>query len=182
MPAKKYTRKRSRNSKNFVALPISGSGAIGSLADLSVVSDDVFSADLNEDLYMISADLICNVVGLTAGEGDPSMFGIAHGDYTDAEIAEKLNVALLGPGSKIEQERSRRLVRNVGPLYGNGLNTHTDMRLSGKTGPGITRTKIKFVIQSGKNLKAFLYNRSGGTITTGAVLQYSGTIYGRWML
>ncbi len=173
---------RKRSNKNFVAIPMEGSFNISTLASKGVISDDFPTTAFTEDLFVISIDIMAEILVITSGEGNPSMFGFAHGDYTDAEIAEALNVALTGPGSKIEQERSRRLVRKVGPFYGNELNTHTSMRLSGKQGPGETRTKIKFMIQSGQTIRVFVYNKSGAVYTTGAVCKFFGTLYGRWVV
>lgn len=165
-------------------MPVTGQVPIGALASTEVISGNMFASDLLEDLYVISTDISGQVITLTAGEGDPSDVHIAHGDYSVAEIAEKLNVSLLGPGSKIEQEQSRRLVRKVGTLLpADGvLATNTNLRLFGKTGSADLRTKVKFVVQSGKNLKMCIHNRSGSVYTTGAIFRWSGTIYGKWIL
>ncbi len=178
-----YPRKRKQSrSKNFVAIPIEGSIVIEALASKAVVIDDAFGGNLTEDLYAISADVQGQVIGLTAGEGDPSSIGFAHGDYSVGEIAENKVVVFLGPGSKIEQERARRLIRNVGPVLGDSLGAQTTMRLHGRGGAGLVRTKLKFTIQSGKDLIIFFYNNSGATLTTGASFRYSGTVYGRWLV
>ncbi len=181
MPNKPKTRQRRKRDKNFVAMPITGQVVIGALASTEVISGNVFTADLNEDLFIVSADLSGQIVSLTAGEGDPADCGFAHGDYTVAEIAEKLNVSLLGPGSKIEQEQSRRLTRKVGTFLQTVV-AATTMRLFGKTGNADIRTRIGFTVQSGKNLKVYIHNRSGAVYTTGAIFRYSGTLYGKWLL
>ncbi len=181
MPNKPKTRRRRSRDKNFVAIPVTGSVSIGALASTEVISGNVFSAALKEDLFVISADISGQIVSLTAGEGDPADVGVAHDDYSVTEIAEKLNVSLLGPGDKIEQEASRRLVRRIGTL----LQTEaaaTVMRLFGRFGSANIRTKIGFTIQSGHNLKMYVHNRSGAAFTTGAILRYSGTLYGKWLL
>ncbi len=174
-------RRRSR-SRGFVAIPFSGSFVLSTLGSDAVVIGDLFGGNLTEDFYAISMDIDAEILNITAGEGNPSMLGIAHSDYTAAEIAENLNVTLLGPGTKIEQERSRRLVRKGATFHGNELNTHTSMKASGKFGPGPQRMKIKFVIQNGKTLDVFVYNKSGAVYTTGATCKFWGTIYGRWIL
>jgi len=175
--------KHKRNGKNFVAIPFSGSFNLGSLVADAVALGDLFGGNLTEDFYAISLDIDSEILVLTAGEGNPSLLGLAHGDYSAAEIAEALNVQLLGPGSKIEQERQRRLVRKAGTFHDTaGLNSQTSMRMEGRLGPGSQRVKLKFVIQSGKTLDVFVYNQSGATIATGAVCKFFGTIYGRWIL
>ncbi len=181
MPNKPKTRRRRKRDKNFVAIPITGQVVIGALASTEVISGNVFAANLNEDLFIVSADIRGQMIGLTAGEGDPSDMGVAHGDYSVAEIAEKLNVSLLGPGSKIEQEQSRRLVRYAGTFLQSEA-AATVMRLFSRFGSAITRIRIGFTVQSGQNLKVYIHNRSGAVFTTGATFRYSGTLYGKWLL
>ncbi len=176
----KHTKKR--RSGNFVAIPVNGSLTIGALANQAVVLDDILGGNLTEDLFVMSTDIQGVAIGLTAGEGDPSQLGFAHGDYSAAEVAENLNVILLGPASKIEQERARRLVRKTGILAGDGLNTQVAMTLIGKDGSRLVRTKCKFTVQSGKTLNMFWFNNSGATMTTGGTFRYSGTVYGRWLV
>ncbi len=175
-------KKSRRGSRNFVSIPINGSLTVGALANQAVVLDDVLGAVLEENLFVISADIQGQLIGLTAGEGDPSQLGWAHGDYDAAEVAENLNVILSGPANKIEQERSRRLVRKTGIFQGDGLNTQLTMALQGKTGNASIRTKLNFVVQEGQPLNLFFFNNSGATMTTGATFRYSGTVYGRWIL
>ncbi len=174
--------KRSRNSKNFVAIPISGTPALTTLGNQVVLLDDVFGGNLLEDFYGISVDLMAEIINLTAGEGNPMVGGFAHGDYDAAEVVENLDVVFLGPGSKIEQERSRRLVRKTG-MYNSQEVGHTTMALQGRRAVGgLTRTTLKFVINSGKSLNLFIQNISGSALTTGASLRYNGTVYGRWLI
>ncbi len=175
------SRKRSRNSKNFAAIPISGTPALTTLGNQVVLIDDVFGGNLTEDFYGISVDVMAEIINLTAGEGNPMVGGFAHGDYDAAEVAENLDVVFLGPGTKIEQERSRRLVRKTGMYHSGPVNS--TMLLSGRrSDSGLTRTSLKFVINSGKTLNLFLQNISGSALTTGASLRYNGTVYGRWIL
>ncbi len=177
----KKTSKRSRNSKNFVAMPFNGTVALGTLADQAVVIDDALGGNLTENLYAVSADLMAEVKGLTAGEGEPMVAGFAHGDYVATEIAENLNVVFLGPVDKIVQERTRRLVRKSGVFFGNSDNTQTNMRLIGADGSRIIRTRLRFLLNESKSLSIFIQNLSTGALTTGASLVYSGTLYGRWV-
>ncbi len=175
--------KKERSNRNFVAIPIDATISIGALASKAVINVDLFGGNLTEDFYAISSDLQGQILGLTAGQGDPSLLVLAHGDYDAAEVAEHLVVKLLGPGNKLEQERARRLVRKVGPFYNvSGIADQTTMYLQGRDGAGLVRTKIGFVIQSGKTLDAGFYNNGGATMTTGASLRITGTIFGRWIL
>ncbi len=179
MPSKP---RRKRSNKNFAALPINGTLALSTLGSAVVLVGDLFLGNLTEDFYAISTDLSAEITALTAGEGEPMFCGFAHGDYSVANIKEHLEVKLLGPGNKIEQEQTRRLIRKAGSFSGDGTNTQTNMRLGGRTGEANIRTKLKFVIQSGKTLNLYVYNFSGAALTTGATLRWTGTVYGRWIL
>ncbi len=175
--------KRSRRrSSGFVAIPVQGSFALTTLADQAVLSADLFSAALTEDLFVISTEITAQIRGVTAGEGDPSTLGLAHGDYQDTEIAEALTVKLLGPGNKIEQERARRLVRKIGVFQASNVNVETELKMIGKGGSPNPKTKVRFVIQSAKTMKIWIQNRSGGVLTTGQILEFDGMVYGRWIL
>ncbi len=179
MPAKsKYTRKQSR-SKNFVAIPVEGTLALGALAANALVSGNILGA-LTEDLFSISADLMINVSGLTSGEGQPLIAGFSHADYSDTEVEENLEVNFLGPGDKIAQERARRLVRKMGVLE--ATVDQTRLKLVGRYGSSMTRIKLKFVINSGKGLDLWIYNKSGAVLTTGGTARFMGTVYGKWMI
>ncbi len=175
MPNKQKTRKRSR-SKNFVALPVEGSLALSTLANGSVIKANIMTGIVTEDLFVISADLEVTVDALTAGEGDPSSWGVSHSDYTATEIEEHQDVTLLGRGSKIEQERLRRLIRNGGMLHEDSLNA-TELVVKGTP----KRIKVRFMIQEGFALEIWLRNRSGAAFTTGASLKWFGTVYGKWV-
>ncbi len=181
MPNTKYAHKRRRNSKNFVAIPIEGNFPLGALAANALVSGNAFPAVLTEDFFALSVDLQASITGLTAGEGDPQMCGFSHADYSNTELEENLEVSFLGPGDKIAQERARRLVRKTGSFETDNL-SQTKMNLVGRQGGRITRTKLKFVVNSGKNLDIWNYNKSGIVLTTGATLRFLGTVYGRWIL
>ncbi len=182
MPAnRKYTRKQSR-SKNFVAIPVEGNLTLGTLNDQPVVKTGLTTSNLNEDMFVLSTDLSATLTGLTAGEGIPCTVGISHSDYSVTEIDEATDVELLGPGSKIEQERARRLVRKVGSVNESPLATQVQIPLIGRNGSRVIRTKCKFLVSSGKTLDIWLKNRTGSTITTGTILRFDGYIYGRWIV
>ncbi len=165
-------RKRNRN-RNFVAIPIDSGITLSTLANATALSGSLVAA-LTEDLYCISADLTWSIQGLTPGEG-PVYVGVAHGDYSDTEITEALTVSLTGPGNKIEQERSRRLVRRAGGFPGilaeEVLNDGRPLRI-----------KLKFTVQNPKTIKLFAFNRSGAALTTGGIVRVFGDLYGRWLL
>ncbi len=173
-----------RSNKNFAAIDVDIQLALTTLGDGIVKAQPLFSSVLKEDLFVLSTDLNYSVRDLTAGELQPATVGLAHGDYSVTEIKEKLdNDSYLGPGDKIEQEKSRRLVRKVGTLFPEGPGVSTVfLYATGRNGGRIIRTKLKFMIQSGHNLQTWVWNRSGAALQTGSVLEVSGTVYGRWVI
>ncbi len=143
------------------------------MADGVVLTGQLLNAVFAEDLYIISIDCMWTINGLTAGEG-PIEVGFAHDDYTVSEVKEFLEASLVDPDNKISQEQSRRKVRRSGTF--NGLSTNESLN-DGKP----IRTKMKFIIGDGHAINHWAKNRSGGALTSGAVVRMSGTIYGRWL-
>ncbi len=175
---------KKRGNRNFVVIGVAGTQALGTLANDTVIKNALTSAVLEEDLYVISTDLSVTVTGLTAGEGHPMTTGVSHSDYTVAQVLENLDNEMLGPGNKIEQEQSRRSVRKMGVMHSEGglSGSATDLVAIGRDGSRIIRQKCKFLVSSGKALDIFMWNRSGAALTTGAIMRWSGNIYGRWLI
>ncbi len=122
--------------------------------------------------YCISADCLWAIRDLTAGEG-PLQVGLAHSDYTASEIKEALEAgASFDPGDKVEQEQARRLVRRSGQFAG-----QVPQEIINDGRP--KRTKLGFMVSQGFNLNLWVKNKSGATLTTGAVVEISGTLYVR---
>ncbi len=130
----------------------------------------------------MSVDMNAVITGLTAGEGLPMDIGLSHGDYSVTEVKEATEVVFLGPGSKIEQEQARRLVRKTGVANSFSDSGNTELTMIGKDGSRYVRTKIRFVVEDGKALKLWIKNRSGAALQTGSTIRFSGDIYGRWIL
>ncbi len=125
------------------------------------------------NIFLMSIKNDWTIRGLTAGEG-PIEFGVAHGDYSDAEIEEALEVTFQEPGDKIEEEHARRLVRRVGVLHGLASNeAYNDGREK--------KTKLNFVIQEDKGLRMWARNLSGAALTTGGVITITGNMFGKWL-
>ncbi len=160
-----------------MVLPVEGSLALSTLGDGAVLLANVHTGEFTEDFFCIGGDLQVSARALASGQGTPSSWGVAHGDYSVAEVQEHLAVSLLGPANKIEQERSRRLVRNVNSFESDPNEVDQIRSTDGKT-----RFKARFMIQDGNHLNIWFKNRSGVAFTTGGILEWSGKIYGRWVL
>ena len=124
------------------------------------------------DEVVDDATLVSSIVGkwaiegLTAGEG-PIEVGVAHGDYTLAEIEEYLeNTGSWNESDKVQsREVARRLVRSVGIL-----SSDEDMINDGKP----VKTKLNWLLNEGQTLDLWAYNISTGQLTTGAIVHLTG--------
>ncbi len=169
------TKKKSKRnrSKNFVAIPFSMQIPLSTLADATVIQADILGSALGEDLFVISIDAMFTLKDLTAGEV-PLQVGFSHSDLSVGEVNEALNAELTDPDDIIQKERARRPVRRAGTF---NLGSIGDLELA----DGVPqRTKMKFSVGDGHNISAWLANKSGATLTTGAIMHCNGTIYGRW--
>ena len=167
----RVTRRR-RRDKNFVAIPYSASLALSTLVNNSALAIALMSAVFGEDIYIVSIDWLVSIRTLTAGEG-PLVFGFAHGDLSVGEITEALDAEVINPDDIIAKERARRPVRRAGIF--SALSTEETLNNG-----NITRAKILFSVGETFNINAWVRNQSGGTLTTGAVFEIMGTLYGRW--
>ncbi len=96
--AKTHTRRR--RSRNFVAIPVNSSITLATLASAGVLSAALIPS-LGEDFFFLSAQLQWTIRSLTAGEG-PISVGLSHGDYTDTEVKEHLDLQFADPDNKID--------------------------------------------------------------------------------
>ncbi len=163
--------KHTARRKGFRRLPIDKTLTAGTPAAAAVVKADMNSV-VDSDFYCISTDLIWGKSGGTPGEG-PFTVGLAHGDYTSAEIEEHLEaIASWDSGDKVEQERRRRKVRTVGVFP----NSSEDEVLNNGM---LIKTKMGFVLEIGETLALWIWNRSAGTLTTGVLVVVDGGLNGR---
>ncbi len=160
------------NRKGFIAIPFSTAVALLTLADDAIILIGALGTDFGEDIFIMSADVFAMIRDLTAGE-TPLEFGLAHSDLTVAEVDENLTAEVADPDDIIAKERARRPVRRIG-LF-NAVATQSNWNDGNSK-----RVKIKFSVGNGFNLNFWVKNKSGGILTTGAVVEFSGTLYGRW--
>ncbi len=162
--------KHGRRKRQRLFVPrISASHLIGALAS-NDVDTTAFGSLLDQEVYAISMDVICAMHAHTPGEG-PIVFGVAHSDYTAAEIEEFMEAsASWQKGNKIANEQARRKVRIVGSFQGElAEETINDGQKQ--------RIKLGFVIEDGKGLQLFAYNEGSSTLTTGTVLELKGAAF-----
>ncbi len=137
---------------------------LGTLANADVLGANF--ADAVEELTRVSSVVLSWAMrGLTEGEG-PIFVGIAHSDYTDAEIEEFLeNSGSWSKGDKVQQERANRLIRRVGVFDGREDSLSDGARIT---------TKVNWQLLAGQTVKVWAFNKSGSTLTTGAQIEVNG--------
>ncbi len=113
--------------------------------------------------------------GGTSTEG-PLVVGLAHSDYTIAEIQEATDVSVISSSEKIANERRRRLVRKVGAFK----MFESNEQLQGDRGSEKVFTRLNWPIEEDFSLDLWAQNRSGATLTTGAILEFDGQLVGNW--
>ncbi len=141
----------------------------------------LFGSDITiqEDFFLARADLFARIVGLTAGEGEGLMLGLANGELTTTEIVEAILVD--GPSDlndRVKQERAERAVWILAQAdHGPG---DLDLSFKGENGGTKVIVKPKWIFSDPEGWNYFIYN-SGSALTTGAVATMVTTQYGRWI-
>ncbi len=165
--------RRSRRKFNLRRVRVATSITIGALAAKDVTSTALTGAAGNS-MRVISVDFIYGLSDLGATSDDGQEFGLAHSDYTSAEIEEALEIAgSIDPGDKIAQEKANRLVRTIGnfvgaPGTGAGLNFN-----DGKP----HKTRLNWLLTPGDTLQLWIRNSSGSVYTTGATVDVMGSMW-----
>ncbi len=121
------------------------------------------------DETVVTRSLISSIVAtwtldnILAGQG-PILFGVAHSDYTSPEIEEYVeNSGSWDEGNKLSQEISRRQVRIIGTMVGEGGTGTNDVRWNdGKP----VKTKLNWILNIGDTLDLWAYNLSTAALTT----------------
>ncbi len=147
--------------------------AVTALASLDVVKAAGTSA-LANTLRIMSLDMSWGIVDLGAAIDDGFQFGVAHSDYTAAEIEEALEAtASMDVGNKVEQERANRLVRSIGMINGQGLIGSGLIFNDGKP----VKTRLNWLLSIGDTLDVWVRNASGVVYTAGAQLVGNGHLW-----
>ncbi len=131
------------------------------------------TAALEQGFDIITTHMTASIRSGTPGEG-PIEFGIAAGQaYNAAEIVEALDASPLR-NSGVEMERSQRKVRLMGTFDG--------ISATETVNEGIPIKKKMFMrgLIGQTPSQAWIVNRSGAALTTGTIVEFSGTHWGRW--
>ncbi len=165
-------RKRGSNMNKYSRVPVATGVDLGALVAGDLASAAIGPTMKNEG-RVSSVELAWSLRDLSNEEG-PIYFGVAHPDYTSAEIEESVEADVTGPGQMIERERGNRLVRMIGVFSGQGEDEKFN---DGRP----VKTKLNWVFQdASKPLAYWAYNISTVTLTTGARLVGIGHLNVFW--
>lgn len=171
------TRRRSnfrrKVSKNFAVVPDLGNIPLVTLADGALLLSSG-GVTITQALRYISSHVWVNILGLTATEG-PLIFGLAQSGMTGPEVLEGVNAI---PTSQLDlpaAEFAKRNFRTIGQFPG---------LVSNEALNNGNRIKVRLsshIINDGAVMPRFwVLNRSGGPMTTGAVIKWTVKHYGMW--
>ncbi len=168
-------RKRSRRKFNLRRVRISSNMVIGALASQDVVDGD-FTVISSNSYRLISLNCAWSIVDLAAFIDDGQEFGVAHSDYSAAEIEECLEAQTsIDPSNKIENEQANRLVRTIGMMPGD---PGTDAGMTFNDGRPV-KTKLNWKMGIGDKVRMWVRNGSQNVYTTGSQLTAIGDIWVR---
>ncbi len=164
--AKKRPQRRGRKWLRGVVLEAL---VVGTLANSTLIGGNVTDT-VSEKSWLASLYAVWTVRGGTSGEG-PLRVGVAHSDYSDAEVEEWIeNNGSWDEGDLVQQEVARRKIRYVGAFQ---MLSPDEVLNDGR----IIRTKLGWIADSGESLKIWAYNASGAApMTTGAIVGVAGEV------
>ncbi len=164
-----------RRSFNLRRVRIRTNGAIGALAAADVVSFAMHPAGVGT-MRVMSIKLNWAVINLAAIADGSFEFGVAHSDYSAAEIEESLEASgAIDVGDKVAQEQSNRLVRTIGTINSAGEAT-VNGEISFLGGRPV-KTRLNWLLSIGDTLHAWVRNSSGVIYTTGSSLGWGGEMW-----
>ncbi len=131
-----------------------------------VVVSDIFDEVVNGRTRISSLEAIWSMTAYTPGTGDgPILVGLAHPDYTSAEIEEFLELTdSWDEGNLIEREVADRRIRRIGVFRSGRTGTETDIVVL-NDGKAI-KTKLNWMLQQGTTMRWWAYNMGSSALAT----------------
>ncbi len=165
-------KRRRRTRRRLVAIPFTTRLTLSTLLSSTVIKVSALGNAFGEDFYCHQVTANYALSGATPTEG-PLSIGYTHGDLSVAEVLEAITAELTDPDDIIAKERARRPVRKVGNFPVQAADeTFRD--------GAMVRTGLGFSVGNDHKLDFWALNNSGATLTTGAIIDVDGVLYGRW--
>ncbi len=165
--------KRSFPRRKYLRGNVDENLLLGTLATKTLISDRWDESP--EDRVLLSSVVLSWTLDQLTNPQGPILFGVAHSDYTDAEVEAVIeNAGSWAEGSKIEQEISKRLVRIIGTMVSTGESQSGPVDIQFNEGRKL-KTKLNWVINQADGLRMWAYNLSATPLaTTDPVLRANG--------
>ncbi len=129
---------------------------------------------------MLKTELFCLLTGVTPGEMEGMLIGLADGDLTIAEIEEAIEAnGPLGPNDVVLSEQSMRPVWLLGGVQAQAA-SQSEVTMSNETGGLKIVAKPRWTFARTKSWNWFLYN-IGAAPLTGAVAKVFAKSFGVWV-
>ncbi len=159
----KRGRSSGRKMGRYIKGGVNETLSLGTLAATTLVGVD-FDEAVNERTLVSSivATWALSDTTIAANRG-PVLVGVAHSDYTDAEIEAVIELTdSWDEGNKTQQEIAKRLVRKIGTLTADGqIAVLNDGRP--------IKTKLNWILNQGQTLRLWAYNTGTAALDAGAV-------------
>lgn len=163
MPKARKGASRKRPYGKYLKGIIDEQMALGTLAALTLVAQPIDEV-VDKKTLISSVKLVWSLKEFTpvAGAG-PILIGVAHSDYTAAEIEEVIeNANSWNEGDLVAQEVAKRKIRIIGSFYGAAQDLGGVVMNDGKP---IT-TKLNWMLQEGQTLDVWAYNTGTAALST----------------
>ncbi len=167
--------KKRRKFRRYIRGNVDENLALGTLGPAALAVVD-FDETVNERTFVSSADISWSLSNYTPSEGDgPIVVGLAHGDYTSAEILEFIqNTGSWNEGLLVEQEIGRRKIKIVGQFDIPGAASLGAVLNDGKP----IKTRLKWILNQGETLQYWGYNQGTSALaTTDPDVRISGAVH-----
>lgn len=152
----------------------SPSFTLGTLADQTAMKSTAYS--ITEDFRLLKTKWCAHFEGHTVGEG-PLIMGIADAELSAAEIAEALTAAPIDRNDHTALEKSHRPVFPLAQIA-----PGTDQACSRLPESGLfVDSDIRWTFSNDDGWCWFVFNDSGGALTTGSVLKIFAKHFGVWV-
>ncbi len=163
--------KRQRRRTPVKKLKISEVSDLGALGAGSIFAED-YDDSVSEKMFLLSIEATFALGEHTPDQG-PITFGVAHSDYTSAEITEWFAATNnWDTGNKVAQEFARRKIRQVGTFSGA---LAQEVLNDGRP----IKTRLRFGLESGQTLQTWAINEDTSTLTTGTRISTNGQIWAK---
>ncbi len=136
---------------------------LGTLATKTLISD-LWDDAVTEKALISSIVCTWSLDQLTSVQG-PILFGVAHSDYSDAEIEAVIEASnSWNVGDLLAQEVGKRKVRIIGTFAAEIKSAElTDVRFADGR---LVKTKLNWMLNTGQTLRMWAYNISASALAT----------------